>query len=761
MRIRVVANAFALLMLLSADSAVSYPGFVAQFASQYGSTPGACQQCHVNAGGNDPWNAFGRDLLANGGLVGETGNIIPALLAVELLNSDLVAGNNLAEILAGTQPGWCDPANQACVNQGYLQNGSVQGPATPPSGVPLDDAPPGDPEPNLELSLASVNFGFVLLGASEERAISITNSGQVDLVVSVSISGDADLAVAVGPASPVPPGGSTIVVVRFAPLLAGPASAMLTIASNDPGTPVVSLDVLGEGVTQLPPPPEFAQCPVGSRLDDPIGGPITQGAIGVALETIATGFVNPVFGVSAPNDASRLFVLDQPGQVWAIDLATRTKTVFLDVSADLVGPLGLFGIGFDERGLLGLAFHPDYFSNGLLYTYQSMPADEVADFTTLPPGVLPDHQGTLIEWLVLDPGSPSSTVFPFSDREILRIDEPQFNHNGGALVFDEDELLYISVGDGGAADDEGDGHSPQGNGQDTGNVLGTILRIDPLDDNSLSRQYGIPSDNPFAPANATQSLGGQLGCNDGFCDEIWAYGFRNPWRMSFDTAGNNTLVVGDVGQNDIEEVDIVEKGRNYGWRIKEGSFCFDRNADESGFVTDQTFQGPPALTDPVAEYNHDEGLSVTGGFVYRGEIDELDGHYVFGDWAPGFTDPVPGRLFYLAMPEIQDPDQANEIREFRLLGANDVGSKINGFGQDANGELYVIGSSLGLLIGNTGSVQKIVPEPDGLLLLGSGICMLCACANDRRRKRGHRSRGESGSGSRRLKLHDDEGIFPS
>jgi glucose/arabinose dehydrogenase len=503
-------------------------------------------------------------------------------------------------------------------------------------------------------------------------------------------------------------------------------SGQLTITSNDPDTPSVTVDLLGEGIEVAPPGPGFAQCPVGNRVDDPIPAPIAQGGITVGLETIATGFVNPVFGVAHEDDSGRLFVLDQPGQVWAIDLDTRTKTLFLDVSADLVAPLGLFGIGFDERGLLGLVFHPDYFENGLLYTYQSMPADKLADFTTMPDGVPPNHQGTLVEWHVPNPDDPSSVVDPDSGREILRIDEPQFNHNGGSLVFDDDDLLYISIGDGGGGDDEGVGHSPQGNGQDTGNVLGSILRIEPLGNNSRNGQYGIPRRNPFVGRKADDGFiddddddddgvrfGGQEGCADGFCDEIWAYGFRNPWRISFDSNRDTVRVVGDVGQNDIEEVDIVRKGRNYGWRIKDGGFCFDRNADVSGFVTDAAFEGPPTLTDPVAQYDHDEGLSITGGFVYRGDdIDELEGHYVFGDWAPGFVDPVPGRLLYLAKKELRRPEQQREILELQLFGVPDVGSKINGFGQDADGELYVIVSELGLLIGNTGIVQKIVAVPD-------------------------------------------------
>ena len=421
-------------------------------------------------------------------------------------------------------------------------------------------------------------------------------------------------------------------------------------------------------------------------IEDPIPEPIPQGPISVSLETVATGLTAPNWGISAPGQEDVLFVVDQPGSLWKIDLSTGDKDVFLDVSSRLV-PLGAFGPGtFDERGFLGVAFHPGYQANGLLYTYTSEPMTGPADFSTMPVGTAPNHQSVIAEWRVPNPADPDAVVDPASRRELLRIDEPQFNHNAGALNFGPDGMLYISLGDGGAADDQGVGHSPQGNGQDPSNILGTIIRIDPSGSNSANGSYGIPSDNPFVE-------------QEGFVSEIWAYGFRNPFRFSFDSASGG-LVVGDVGQNDIEEVDVVRKGGNFGWRLKEGSFIFDPNGADPGFVTANQPGGPPGLINPVAQYDHDEGIAVVGGFVYRGsEIRRLTGSYVFGDFErPGSDE---GRLFFM-------PGHRN-IREFLLEGQESLGINLDGFGQDANGELYVLGNTTGTPFGATGVVLRIEP----------------------------------------------------
>jgi glucose/arabinose dehydrogenase len=302
----------------------------------------------------------------------------------------------------------------------------------------------------------------------------------------------------------------------------------------------------------------------------------------------------------------------------------------------------------------------------------------------MPAGETANHQAVITEWQV--PNPCEGTTDPDSARELLRIDEPQFNHDGGTVSFGPDGLLYISLGDGGNRDDEGVGHGTEGNGQDPSTILGTILRIDPAGSNSANGQYGIPAENPFV---------GQ----GGHVEEIYAYGFRNPYRFSFDSLTGD-LYAADVGQGDLEEVDLVSAGGNYGWNIKEGSFCFDPNGDDPGFVF--TCDTPhPDLIDPIAEYDHDEGVAIVGGFVYRGgRVDGLHGRYVFGEFAQTFSND--GRLFYL--------DENNEILEFQISGQENLGMSLLGFGQDAQGELYVLANSTGTPFGDTGVVLRIVPD---------------------------------------------------
>ncbi|HEY3241807.1 MAG TPA: PQQ-dependent sugar dehydrogenase, partial [Phycisphaerae bacterium] len=337
---------------------------------------------------------------------------------------------------------------------------------------------------------------------------------------------------------------------------------------------------------------------------------------------------------------------------------------------------------------------PDYAKNGFLYTFTSEPVNGPADFSTMPPGTIPNCQSVVAEWHVPNPQNPASVVDPNSVRVLLRIDKPQFNHNGGCLNFGPDEMLYISIGDGGGADDQDGtpfiggptvGHGPNGNGQNTQVALGKLFRIDPRGSNSANGQYGVPDDNPF------------VGQPD-FLPEIYAYGFRNPWRFSFDRL-TGALYVGDVGQNAIEEVDIVVPGGNYGWRIKEGSFLFDPNGPAPGFVTANSPGVPAGLIDPIAEYDHDEGLSVIGGFVYRGAaIPWLHGRYVFGDFARTFNND--GRLFFLQGAN-------HHIFEFHLAGQAPLGLSVLGTGQDAAGELYVLANSTGVPFGTSGVVLRI------------------------------------------------------
>lgn len=434
--------------------------------------------------------------------------------------------------------------------------------------------------------------------------------------------------------------------------------------------------------------------------DNPLPQPIGQGRVTVRLTPVASGLVAPNWGIAAPGDAGRLFVADQTGTLWAIDLASKQKTVF----ADLSNLLALLSVG--ESGFLGVAFHPNYSTNGLLYTFTSEQVNGPADFSTLPPGAVADHQSVVREWTVPFPTDPNSVVDPNSSRVVLRIDKPQANHNGGGLNFGKDKRLYLSTGDGGGGNDAGTGHSPQGNAQDRGNVLGKILRIDPDARTSANGQYGIPGKNPFAPRNAL-AAGGQTGCADGKCDEIFAYGLRNPFRFSFDLPRGD-LYAADVGQNAIEEVDVIRAGRNYGWRIKEGTFCFDPGA---GVVTPARSCGPGKFIGPVAQYDHSEGHAIIGGFVYRGKtIPGLRGRYVFGDYSGNSVNG--GRLFFLTRKNIVGASgiARSKLAEMTFVsGQSGLGVFLLGFGKDAAGELYVLGNTTGGPSGATGVVLKIEP----------------------------------------------------
>ncbi|UYV13396.1 MAG: PQQ-dependent sugar dehydrogenase [Phycisphaera sp.] len=442
------------------------------------------------------------------------------------------------------------------------------------------------------------------------------------------------------------------------------------------------------------------------RLANPIAERISTSDVDVRLELVADGMAAPNLLITAPDGSGRLFVVDQAGQVRIIEDGTLLATPFLDV-ADRLVDLGIFGTGdpfgdFDERGLLGLAFHPDYANAGApgfgkLYTYISEPVAGAADFTTASPppaGREFDHQTVIHEWQV-DAADPDR-VDPASVRELMRIDQPQFNHNAGHVEFGPDGLLYIALGDGGGADDEDGqpsfggpvfGHGPAGNGQDTSTALGSILRIDPLGAvgaPSANGEYSVPGDNPFVGSDGV--------------DEIFAYGMRNPFRFAF--APDGRMIVADVGQNDLEEVSFAGNGDNLGWRILEGSFRFVPNGEGNGFVIDNLDGVPSDLVDPAVEYDHDEGLSSIGGYVYTGAaIPALRGRYVFGDFSLAFDTPT-GRLFHADL-------DAGELLEFPSSVAG-LDTFVKGFGQDDAGEVYVLaGRNLGPF-GDFGEVYRLV-----------------------------------------------------
>ncbi|MEI9921363.1 MAG: PQQ-dependent sugar dehydrogenase [Bacteroidota bacterium] len=415
---------------------------------------------------------------------------------------------------------------------------------------------------------------------------------------------------------------------------------------------------------------------------------------GVDLQTIAEGFTSPIGVVAVPDNTNRLFVIDQVGKIFIIGAdGKKIDAPFLDLTSTVVS----LNAGYDERGLLGLAFHPDYPTNGKFYVY----------YQTTPHSGGPEEGSS---WNNLSRVSEfkvsgnANVADASSERTVLQWDDPQSNHNGGTLAFGPDGFLYIAIGDGGAGDDVAPGHVPDwyaanagGNGQDVeANLLGSILRIDV--NSSGAGGYGIPSDNPFVSKTGL--------------DEIYAYGFRNPFRMSFDMGGTKQLYVGDAGQSLYEEIDVVTKGGNYGWNVKEGTHCFNAADDHS------TLSSCPAtdvlgttLTDPVIEVSNaanpagGKAATIIGGNVYRGAaIEEFQGAYIFGTFAQEGDSPD-GELF-LSHPGGSGLWTYEEVTLKSF--SDDLGYYLKGFGQDNSGEIYLTVSGNSGPSGNAGKVLKLV-----------------------------------------------------
>jgi glucose/arabinose dehydrogenase len=412
----------------------------------------------------------------------------------------------------------------------------------------------------------------------------------------------------------------------------------------------------------------------------PVQAQITTGDVIAQLQLVADGLTAPVSLTHAGDGSGRLFVVDQVGQIRIIQDGALLSDPFLDLTGEIV-TVNPF---FDERGLLGLAFHPDYASNGRFFTRHSIPRAGSPGEPCFGSS-RGCHTEVLAEFSVsADPNvaNPAGTV-------LFAVDEPQFNHDSGGIAFGPDGFLYFTVGDGGGAHDgladTPPSHGPIGNGQNIFTTLGSILRID-VDSGA---PYAIPPDNPFV------GVPGE--------DEIYAYGMRNPYRFSFDRQ-DGRLFLADVGQNLFEEIDIVERGGNYGWVIREGFHCFDP-FDPLTPPTVCANTGPlgEPLLDPVAEYDHSDGIAVIGGFVYRGsEFPELVGKYVFGDFSRSFA-PADGRLFYL------DADgDLSTIFELRNGILNlPLQKYLFGMGEDEAGEIYALTSDNLGPGGNTGKVFHI------------------------------------------------------
>ncbi len=395
---------------------------------------------------------------------------------------------------------------------------------------------------------------------------------------------------------------------------------------------------------------------------------------------------SPTTITHAGDGSGRLFVCDQPGLIHVIDGGMLLPTPFLDLTSTGLDVIFAASTGYSERGLLGLAFHPDFATasapgEGRFYVYYSAPSQ-----TNQNPSTPQDNVSVVAEFTV-STANPN-LANPASERILLTFGQPQGNHNGGQLEFGPDGMLYIGTGDGGRSNDNDDGHTggsssrPSdnlGNSQDRTNLLGKILRIDPLGSNGPGGQFGIPNDNPF------------VGVGGGVREEIYAFGLRNPWRFSFDDGpgGTNRLFCADVGQGRVEEVDLITSGGNFGWRRFEGTFdLFPSTPNPSGITP----------TGPIAQYAHpgqgtstglpELGYSITGGFVYRGSaIPALQGKYVFADYGK-IESPGSGRIMGL---EETSPGSGSFTltQALPILGGNPINAHILSLGRDENGNLYV------------------------------------------------------------------------
>jgi glucose/arabinose dehydrogenase len=344
---------------------------------------------------------------------------------------------------------------------------------------------------------------------------------------------------------------------------------------------------------------------------------------GVGLQQLATGLSFPLYLTTPPGDVARLFIVEKTGKIRIVKDGTLLPDPFLDISTQISNG--------GEQGLLGLAFDPQYATNGRFVVHYTDTAGDTR-LSTFQVSTNPDVADAT------------------SEHIILTVDQPFENHNGGQIVFGPDGLLYMGLGDGGSGDD------PQGNGQDLTDLLGSILRLDV----AAGTSYTSPPDNPFVGRTDARP-------------EIWNYGLRNPWRFSFDRSTGD-LYIGDVGQGQFEEIDVATaaagsgKGLNFGWNIMEGAHCLNGSQCD-----------PTGLVLPAFEYTHSEGCSVTGGYVYRGQaIPSIQGQYFYSDFCQGWV-----HSFRYA------GGTANVITDWPALKP---GGNVSSFGEDASGELYVLDS---------------------------------------------------------------------
>lgn len=406
----------------------------------------------------------------------------------------------------------------------------------------------------------------------------------------------------------------------------------------------------------------------------------------IKLEKVASGLNAPLAMVQPPGDP-RMFIVEQYGRIRILENGQLKPTPFLDVRSKIKT---LFH-DFDERGLLGIAFHPKFKDNGKFYVTYSAHLDFQSDLGQM---LWYDHSNVVEEYTVSS--VDKNVADPSSARRILSTAWPQFNHNGHWIGFGPDNMLYISMGDGGYANDWGIGHNVTiGNGQDLTTNLGKILRVD-VDTRSPGKPYGIPPDNPWA---------GKKEANP----EIWAYGVRNPWRCSFDMGSSAAeLYCGDVQQNSYEAIKLIGKGQNMGWRRVEGMMrCFDyQKPDDHPATCDKS-----GITPAIIEYNNCtakpdgcKGISVTGGYVYRGANAAWKGKYFFGDWSKGFAE-MDGQIF--VGTKGSDGKWAMEVAKVTNMPGKLP--YVLAFAQDAAGDVYVLTSVTTGPNGSSDTIYKIVP----------------------------------------------------
>jgi len=440
-----------------------------------------------------------------------------------------------------------------------------------------------------------------------------------------------------GPESPNGAGGTGATTPGETPGSAGTAPVAAAGSEGQPvGAPLNPGDETppGEQPGEEPPvttPPGPGLAP---NCDPPEGNPPA-----LALELVADGLDQPLFVTGTPGDDTRLFVVEKGGNVRVLVNGELQAQPFISISGNVTNQ--------GERGLLGLAFHPEYANNGLFYLHFSSAQN--------------DGDGVIAEFAV-DPNN-RSVANVGSRRDVLVFaDDPEANHNGGDITFGPDGFLYIGMGDGGGGNDN---HGQAGNGQNLQTLLGKMLRID-VDGREVNNAYSIPANN-FAAQTGQNAL-----------PEIWASGLRNPWRFSFD-ACTQDLYIGDVGQNTLEEIDFLPAatpaGTNFGWRIMEGPNCRPNDA-----VCPQTDRA--ALTDPVDSYPRTVGTSVTGGYVYRGSaVPGLRGRYIYADYNSA-------RFFTFRVDGGQLAERQEVSDQLRPAGGAMFGG-ISSFGRDNAGEVYV------------------------------------------------------------------------